>query len=91
MENVIKGKTKSGSEWIPNFIFTMDQEKCLGCGRCHKVCGREVLAPLQIEDEEEEDPRMVMEIANSENCIGCEACGKVCARKCYSFAPASLS
>jgi len=91
MDNFIKGKTKSGHEWIPNFISTMDQEKCLGCGRCYKICGRGVLAPLQIEEDEEDDPRMIMEIANSENCIGCQACGKVCARKCYSFAPASLS
>lgn len=85
MQELVKGTTRGGDEWIPNFISTLDQEKCLGCARCFKVCGREALVPLQLEDEDEDDPRMVIEIANPDNCIGCEACGKVCAKKCHTY------
>ena len=32
-----------GGLWTPKFVNEIDQEKCIGCGRCYKVCGREVL------------------------------------------------
>ncbi|MDR9404187.1 MAG: 4Fe-4S binding protein, partial [Halothece sp. Uz-M2-17] len=35
--------TKDGSTWEPKFITAIDKDICLGCGRCHKVCGRNVL------------------------------------------------
>ncbi len=89
MESVITGKTKSGKKWIPRFISTLDSENCLGCGRCFKICGKGVLAPSEMDDEDDE-PRMVMEIVNAEDCIGCEACGKVCVKKCQTFSRATL-
>jgi len=32
-----------GRSWIPKFVREIDQQKCIGCGRCFKVCGRDVL------------------------------------------------
>jgi Nif-specific ferredoxin III len=87
-----------GRTWIPKFVKTINQEKCIGCGRCFKVCGREVLQLVGIDDEgevvaigsdEEDDEyeKKVMTIANQMNCVGCEACSKICPKKCYTHEP----
>ena len=34
----------SGETWTPTFVQSIDEEKCIGCGRCFKVCPRGVLA-----------------------------------------------
>ncbi|HDH04833.1 MAG TPA: ferredoxin III, nif-specific [Nitrospirae bacterium] len=78
--------TRGGEPWIPKYIESIDVEKCLGCGRCYKVCGRDVLElvekPFEGEDEFGDDMgNKVMSVANPGNCIGCEACAKVCTRK----------
>lgn len=90
-----------GGLWTPQFVADLNQEKCIGCGRCTKVCSREVLELVGIDeegeqividpdsDEDEEYEKKVMTIANKENCIGCMACAKICPKKCYSHAPAS--
>ncbi len=38
----ITGITRGGTEYTPEFILTLDQTKCLGCGRCFKACPRDV-------------------------------------------------
>ncbi|NOZ69712.1 MAG: ferredoxin III, nif-specific [Deferribacteres bacterium] len=78
--------TRAGEPWTPRFIESIDAEKCIGCGRCYKVCGRDVLEliekPFEGEDEFGDDMgNKVMSVANPGNCIGCEACAKVCTRK----------
>ncbi len=78
--------TRGGEAWTPKYIESIDVEKCLGCGRCYKVCGREVLELIEkhFEGEDEFGDDMgnkVMSVANPGNCIGCEACAKVCTRK----------
>ncbi len=55
----LTGKTKGGKDWTPTFIEAIDHEKCIGCGRCYKVCSRSVLGPLDLEDEETGSTRMV--------------------------------
>ncbi|MDA8098945.1 MAG: 4Fe-4S binding protein, partial [Nitrospiraceae bacterium] len=35
----ITGTTRGGKSWTPRFVDAIDQEKCIGCGRCYKVCG----------------------------------------------------
>ena len=40
---MITGLTKGGTEWTPQFAIELDQSKCIGCGRCYKVCPRNVL------------------------------------------------
>lgn len=88
----------SGEIWIPSFVAELDQGKCIGCGRCYKVCSRDVLQLVGIDedgeivalaggeddDDDEEYEKKVMTIAHQENCIGCMACSKICPKKCYT-------
>jgi Nif-specific ferredoxin III len=86
-----------GRTWMPKFVKEIDQEKCIGCGRCFKVCGRDVLQLAGVTDEgeliavaigedddDDEYEKKVMTIANQMNCVGCEACMKICPKKCYT-------
>lgn len=88
-----------GKVWVPQFVDEIDQEKCIGCGRCYKVCGREVLEMVGInedgemvrmsadeDDDDDEYDKKVMSIANVANCVGCEACAKICPKQCYTHA-----
>ena len=91
----------SGEIWTPNFVADLNQEKCIGCGRCYKVCSRDVLQLVGIDedgevvalaggdddDDDEEYEKKVMTIAHKENCIGCLACSKICPKKCYTHGP----
>lgn len=88
--------TKGGKTWTPYFIDSLDITKCLGCGRCLKVCGRNVLQLRSVNDEfafvdedEEESERKVMTIAHPELCIGCQACARICPKNCHTHAPVS--
>lgn len=88
-----------GRTWTPKFVKAINQRACIGCGRCFKVCGRDVLQlagvsaegeliPIAVDlDEDDEYEKKVMTIANQVNCIGCEACSRICPKKCYSHAP----
>lgn len=92
----------SGESWVPQFVASINQEKCIGCGRCFKVCARNVLAliglteegeyvPLDVDEEDDEEyEKKVMSIAHKENCIGCEACSNICPKKCYSHNAADV-
>ena len=89
---MMTGLTRGGEAWTPNFVDALNQEKCIGCGRCYKVCPRDVLdlvaRELDDDEDDEDDNMMVMSIANGMDCIGCGACGRVCPKDCYSYAPA---
>ncbi len=90
---MLTGRTRGGKEWAPEFIVSIDIDKCIGCGRCYKTCGRNVLSlvekPFDGDDEFGDDMgNKVMSIINREDCIGCGACGRACAKKCHSYAPA---
>ncbi len=98
----ITGLTRGGREWTPAFVIALNQNKCIGCGRCFKVCPRDVLDlidrdDLDLEEDEFEDddfdeaPGMVMSLKDPDDCIGCEACSRVCPKKCLSHAPQSLA
>jgi len=54
--NVITGVTRGGAEWTPAFIAALNQGNCIGCGRCFKVCPRDVFELVEREamDDEEE-------------------------------------
>ena len=82
---LLTGKTFGGEEWTPTFAMAIDEEKCIGCGRCFKSCARKVLGPVDHEDEESESIRMIMQIVNQDNCIGCAGCGVACPKKCFTF------
>lgn len=76
--------TRGGKEWIPRYVFSIDKDNCIGCGRCYKVCGRDVLSLVEQDEDNDEDIKPYMDISNPDNCIGCEACSRVCPKKCFT-------
>lgn len=95
-------KLPGGADWTPQFVGQINEDKCIGCGRCFKVCGRDVLALVGIndegrrvavdpdDDEDEEYERKIMTIANRDNCVGCEACSRICPKNCYTHGSAQV-
>lgn len=97
----ITGVTRGGSEWEPTFVTDLNQTTCIGCGRCFKVCPRDVFTLVERSEalagidedydeddyDEEDDNMMVMAINNAMDCIGCGACAKVCPKNCHTHAP----
>jgi len=86
-------ETCGGRDWTPRFVVAVDPERCIGCGRCYKACGRTVLElvekPFAGDDDDEFGDRMgnkVMSVKDRDDCIGCEACARICAKKCYTHA-----
>ena len=101
----ITGLTRGGTEWVPNFVTALNQKNCIGCGRCYKVCPRDVFDLVEREDldpeDDDDDPygddddldddtSMVMSLADAMDCIGCEACSRVCPKSCLSHAPSPV-
>lgn len=97
MEQVITGKTRGGNEWTPSFVVALDQSTCIGCGRCYKVCPRDVfnLIEREIDDDDDDgfsdDTSMVMALADPMDCIGCQACARVCPKNCHSHEPKGIA
>ena len=102
MSNVT-GLTRGGAEWTPAFITDLNQANCIGCGRCFKVCPRDVFEIVDREDLDlgldedddyddddgfSDDTSMVMSLKDMLDCIGCQACSRVCPKKCLSHEPA---
>ena len=103
MSNTFSVTLPSGEIWTPTFVTAIDDEKCIGCGRCFKVCprgvmelvgltedGERIAVDMDDEDDDEEYEKKVMTLAHQELCIGCTACSKICPKKCYSHAAASI-
>ena len=94
----ITGITRGGTVWTPLFVVDLNQKKCIGCGRCFKVCPRTVFElvergeDIEMEDEDfdDDDNTMVMSLANAMDCIGCGACGRVCPKGCHTHAAQGL-
>lgn len=100
MSEFVTGTTFGGSEWTPAYVSDLNQRNCIGCGRCFKVCPRDVfnlvdreeaLADEEFDDDygdfEDDDNTMVMSLKNPSDCIGCEACSKVCPKTCFTHKP----
>lgn len=88
----ITGLTLGGFVWTPEFVTRINQDDCIGCGRCFKVCPRDVLDLVEkVTDDDDDDDdggdASVMTLKNASDCIGCGACNRVCPKKCYSYAP----
>ena len=102
MSDTITGLTAGGAIWTPAFVQSIDKTRCIGCGRCYKVCPRDVfdltdradvLSADELDDFEDldEDNAQVMSIANGLDCIGCSACSRVCPKDCFTHAPVALA
>lgn len=93
----VKAYTREGKEWEPEFVTELNQETCIGCGRCYKVCPRNVFDLVEREidedddmyDDYDDDVVMVMELANEGDCIGCGSCSRVCPKNCHSHKTSS--
>jgi Nif-specific ferredoxin III len=91
----VQGFTRDGRRWKPSYLLTIDPETCIGCGRCFKVCGREVMTlqgmtddgELVGLDDDEEILRKVMSVTDPGACIGCAACSRVCGKSCQTHGP----
>jgi len=92
---------RDGKPWEPEYLVSINGETCIGCGRCFKVCGRDVmhlkglnedgeLIDFDPEDDEDDEAleRKIMVIVNAGNCIGCTACARVCPKNCQTHTPA---
>lgn len=102
MSNTFSVTLPSGATWTPTFVAKLDEAKCIGCGRCFKVCPRGVLELVglnadgeyvRVEDEDDDDEeyeKKVMTIAHQALCIGCTACSKICPKKCYTHVAATV-
>jgi Nif-specific ferredoxin III len=87
----LTGLTRGGREWTPQFVTALDESSCIGCGRCFKICPRDVFALIErdsIDDEDDDDeddaPRHVMTLNDPLDCIGCGSCARSCPKKCLS-------
>ncbi len=96
MTDFVTGVTYGGNEWTPEFVSDLNQNNCIGCGRCFKVCPRDVFDLVEKEgmddddydddygDFEDDDNSMVMSLKSPEDCIGCTSCSKVCPKDCFT-------
>ena len=92
-------QTRDGRGWTPQYLITIDAKKCIGCGRCFKVCGRDVMTLKGINeegelidldnDEDDEIEKKIMVLNDQGACIGCGACARVCPADCQTHVSAA--
>ncbi len=92
-------QTRGGQGWVPDYLVAIDPELCIGCGRCYKVCGRDVMTLKGLtedgdiiafdEDDDDEYEKKVMAMNDPDACIGCGACARVCPTSCQTHEPAA--
>lgn len=94
-------ETRDGRNWEPYFLVAIDGEKCIGCGRCFKVCGRDVMTLKGVDEDgqiiegseddddfdEDDIVKQVMVMNDIGACIGCGACERVCPTNCQTHKP----
>ncbi len=90
--------TKGGKTWTPKFVSELNQEDCLGCGRCFKACGQDVLNLVGVTEDgdivdafDDEAEKKIMNIIDADNCIGCQACNRACPKNLYDFEAVPLA
>ncbi|MBI5330225.1 MAG: ferredoxin III, nif-specific [Betaproteobacteria bacterium] len=81
--------TRGGRSYTPTFITDLNQKTCIGCGRCYKVCPRDVFELVDREEDEmdedlDDDQMSVMFLKDAQDCIGCGSCARVCPKQCHT-------
>lgn len=99
MTEFVTGTTFGGTVWTPQYVTNLNQKTCIACGRCFKVCPRDVFNLIDKDEimeefdddygdfEDDDDNSMVMSLKNPDDCIGCQACSKVCPKNCFTHQP----
>ncbi|MGZ2426320.1 Nif-specific ferredoxin III [Rhizobium laguerreae] len=95
---VVSFVSRDGSRWFPEYLSRIDAS-CIGCGRCFKVCSRDVMHLGGITDSgdivdagdgaDDEVERLLMIVDHPGRCIGCGACARVCPKNCQSHITSS--
>ena len=95
--NAVKFTNRGGKPWEPEYLVAINGETCIGCGRCFKVCGRDVMTlkginedgeMIDLDDDDDEVEKKVMVMNDDGACIGCGACARVCPTNCQTHAAA---
>jgi NAD-dependent dihydropyrimidine dehydrogenase PreA subunit len=68
-----------------NFIPSLKQEQCCGCGKCVNICPVEALALVSANDFRDQGKRKA--VFYEERCIGCGLCTRICRQAAISLIP----
>lgn len=92
----MKNAARDGRPWEQEFLVAINGKACIGCGRCYKVCGRNVmhlkgvtedgtLIDLEVdpdaEDDDDNDDEILRKVMTMVDPGSCIGCG-ACARVC---------
>lgn len=93
---LVTGFTRGGDLYTPAFVMAINQAHCIGCGRCFKVCPRDVFDLIErdevegledyeseLDDSDESDGFSddTAMVMSLKNALDCIGCG-ACARIC---------
>ncbi len=88
--------TRDRRPWEPEYLISIDPKTCIGCGRCFKVCGRNVMTLKGLtedgelvdianvsdqDDDYDDDEEFERKIMTMADAGACIGCG-ACARVC---------